>query len=209
VVVGAALGGAVALYLRFVQRELLMFAILIAFFGAEIARLAHVETLLTLLVAGFVTENATRQGEALRHAMERSAAPVFVVFFALAGAAMALGEVATLWPIVLPIAIVRALALWGGSALGARWAGAGDAERHYVWMGLVSQAGVAIGLASVVAEAYPERGAQMRTLFLAVLTLNQTLGPILFRYALMKSGELQGSEREPVAAPAAPDAARQ
>jgi Kef-type K+ transport system membrane component KefB len=200
VLVGAVLGGAIALYMRFVKRELFMFAIVVAFFGAEIARLAHVETLLTLLVAGFVTENITRHGEALRHAMERSAAPVFVVFFALAGAGMALGEVAMLWPIVVPIALVRAGALWGGSALGARWARTGPAEARYVWMGLVSQAGVAIGLAAVVADAYPERGAQMQTLFLAVLTLNQTIGPILFRFALAKSGEL-GESPEPAEPP--------
>src|SRR5512133_2461371 len=85
VVVGAALGAVIALYLRFVRRELALFAILVAFFGAEIAALAHTETLLTLLTAGFVAENlsAEEHGAALRHAMERSAAPVFVVFFAL------------------------------------------------------------------------------------------------------------------------------
>jgi Kef-type K+ transport system membrane component KefB len=175
--------------------------VVVTFFGAEIARLAHVETLLTLLIAGFVTENAARgEGEALRHAMERSAAPVFVVFFALAGAQMGLREVAAFWPVVLPVVLVRAAALWGGTRLGARWAGAGEVEQRYVWLGLVSQAGVAIGLASVVAAAYPERGAQFLTLFLAVMTINQILGPILFRWALVRSGEMPAAE--PAAEPA-------
>ena len=73
------------LYLRFVKHELVLFAIVVAFFGLVISRLVHVETLLALLTAGFVTENVSRHedGEAIRHAMERSAAPVFVVFFAL------------------------------------------------------------------------------------------------------------------------------
>src|SRR5215218_766397 len=44
VLVGAVLGAGVALYLRFVNRELFIFAIVITFFGAEIARLLHVET---------------------------------------------------------------------------------------------------------------------------------------------------------------------
>src|SRR5688500_10038804 len=74
VLVGVALGAVISLYLRFVRRELFIFAIVIAFFGAELSNLLHVETLLTLLVAGFVTENAGRgRGEALRHAMERAA----------------------------------------------------------------------------------------------------------------------------------------
>ena len=207
-VVGALLGGVVALYLRFVQRELFMFGIVVTFLGAEIANLAHVETLLTLLVAGFVTENVSHgeQGEALRHAMERAAAPVFVVFFALAGAAMRLGDVAAFWPLVLPIVLVRALGIWGGTQIGARWASASEQERRFVWPGLLSQAGVAIGLVTVVAAAYPQRGAQLASLFLAVLAVNQTLGPILHRQAIVRSGELpavaeqQGSPETPIAA---------
>ena len=194
VLIGAALGGAVAVYLRFVHRELFLFAILVAFFGAEIARLTHVETLLTLLTAGFVMENISREGEGeiLRHAMERSAAPVFVVFFALAGAEMAIANVGTLWFLIIPIVLVRGIAMWAGTQLGARWAGVGR-EGRYIWMGLISQAGVAIGLASVVVQVYPARGTQIQTLFLAVLAINQMIGPILFRYALSRSGELSDS----------------
>lgn len=204
-VVGAALGGVVAAYLRFVSRELFLFAMIVAFFGAEIARLAHVETLLTLLTAGFVAENVSEPhaGEAFRTAMGRSAAPVFVVFFALAGASMHLNELALLWPLVIPIVLVRLAGIWAGTWLGGRWGGASLVERRYVWMGLVSQAGVAIGLATVLAQVYPERGAEMKTLFLAVIAVNESLGPLFFRYALGKSGEIGESVEmaEPTASP--------
>jgi Kef-type K+ transport system membrane component KefB len=191
VIVGAVLGGGISLYLRFVRQELFLFAILIAFFGSEIARLGHTETLLTLLTAGFVAENVSHDehGEALRHAMERSAAPVFVVFFALAGAHISPGDVAKVWLLVLPIAAVRIGAIWTGCRLGSRWAGVAAAEGKYLWMGLVSQAGVAIGLVTVVAEVYPNRGGELRALFLSVIAINETLGPILFRWALVRSGE--------------------
>jgi hypothetical protein len=186
------LGAAVALYLRFVKRELFLFAIIIAFFGAEIARLAHVETLLALLTTGFVMENVSRHGEgaALRHAMERSAAPVFVVFFALAGAHMAIAEIRALWPLIIPIVLVRIGAIWFGTRIGYRWARMEPAHGRLVWMGLISQAGVAIGLATVVGQVYPVRGALVQTLFLAVIAINETIGPILFRHALVRSGEI-------------------
>jgi Kef-type K+ transport system membrane component KefB len=202
VLVGALLGVGVALYLRFVQRELMVFAVVVAFFGAEIARLAHVETLLTLLVAGFVTENASPRSDALLHAMERSAAPVFVVFFALAGASIHVDALAALWPLALAVVAARALGIFGGTRLGARWARAGAAERHYVWLGLVSQAGVAIGLASILADVYPERGEAMRTLLLAVISINEIAGQILFRLALVRSGEAAGAELAEPDAPA-------
>jgi Kef-type K+ transport system membrane component KefB len=200
--VGTALGGAIALYMRFVKRELLLFAIVVTFFGSEIARLAHVEVLLTLLVAGFVVENGTRQGAAeLLYAMERSAAPVFVVFFALAGAAILVRDVVLIWPIAVAVVVVRALAIALGCRIGARVSRAGELERRYVWMGLVAQAGVAIGLVAVISEAYPERGAQMATLFLAVIAINQLVGPVLSRIALKKSGEIEPATRSPSSEP--------
>ena len=190
VVIGAALGGAVAAYLRFVGKDLVLFGVLAAFFGLEITRLAHVELLLTLLVAGFVAENVSPHGDKLRHAMERSAAPIFVVFFALSGAKIELAAVAPLMPLVVPIALVRAIALWGGVRVGARWAGAPPEESRDVWMGLVSQAGVAIGLAAILAEAYPERGPYLAGMLLALIAINESVGPILFRTALQRSGEI-------------------
>lgn len=191
-VVGAIFGGVVAIYLRWVRRELFLFALIVAFFGAEIARLAHVETLLMLLTAGFVAENVSdpEDGEALRLAMEKSAAPIFVVFFALAGAALQVQALAAVWMLVLPIVIVRLAALWVGSNVGARWGGASAPERRYTWLGLVSQAGVAIGLVTIVAQVYPERGDDLRTMFLAMIAVNQTVGPLMFRHALARSGEI-------------------
>ena len=193
VVVGTLLGMGVALYLRAGARQLVLVAVMIALLGAEVARLTHVETLLTLLVAGFVTENFSGdEGEKLRHAMERSAAPIFVVFFALAGAKIALGELLVLLPIVVPVVLARAGGIWAGIRLGARWARAEEVVRAHTWKGLISQAGVAIGLSAVVASAYPGRGEQMRALFLAVIAINETLGPVLFRQALSRSGEVRG-----------------
>jgi Kef-type K+ transport system membrane component KefB len=114
---------------------------------------------------------------------------VFVVFFALAGAKIKPDAVLQLWPLVIPIVIVRAAGIWAGTKLGAWWANAEPAVGKYTWMGLISQAGVAIGLSSVVASVYPERGEEMRTLFLAMIAINETLGPILFRLSLLRSGE--------------------
>jgi Kef-type K+ transport system membrane component KefB len=188
-VIGAALGAAVALYLRFVGRELILFAVLVALFGTEVVRAAHVELLLTLLTAGFVAENVSSHAEALRHAMERSAAPIFVVFFAVSGAKIDVVEVAPLLPLVVPIALVRIGAIRTGVRLGTRWAGVVLAEPRHVWKGLVSQAGVAIGLAAILAVAYPERGAYLAGLLLALIAINETIGPILFRRALTDSGE--------------------
>lgn len=190
--VGAIIGGAVALYLRYTSRDLLLFGIIVAMLGAELARIVHVEMMLTLLMAGFVMENvsAGTSGHRLRTAVERAAAPLFVVFFALAGAAIAVRAVVMLFEIVVPVVLVRAAAIWLGAAVGTRWAGSAPLERRHVWSGLIAQAGVAIGLAAVVANVYPGMGGSIQAMALAVIAINQLLGPIVFRRALDRAGEI-------------------
>jgi Kef-type K+ transport system membrane component KefB len=191
VLVGAVLGACIALYLRFISRELFIFGLLMALLGGEVARILHVETLLTLLVAGFVAENGGGgRGEALRHAMERAAAPVFVVFFALAGAKIDPRGVLPLLPIVVPVVLVRMAGIYGGMRLGGKWAGLPTQVTGNAWLGLVSQAGVAIGLATVVADVYPSRGGPLRALLMATIAINESIGPIMFRLGLKRAGEL-------------------
>ncbi|BAH37318.1 sodium/hydrogen exchanger family protein [Gemmatimonas aurantiaca T-27] len=195
VIVGAVLGVGIAAYLRFISRELFIFGLLVALLGAEVARILHVETLLTLLVAGFVAENAGGgRGAELRHALERAAAPVFVVFFALSGAKIDPRTVLPLWMIVIPVVLVRMGGIWAGMQLGGRWARLDPLIPQRAWLGLVSQAGVAIGLATVVADVYPTRGGQLRDLLLATIAINETIGPILFRLGLKRAGELDASD---------------
>jgi Kef-type K+ transport system membrane component KefB len=207
--VGAILGFGVAQALRVIKSELLLFALLVALFGQQIAGLLHVEVLLTLLVAGFVTINTAEDSmaAAILGAMERAAAPIFVVFFALAGAKLNVVETAILAPLVVPIALVRIGGIRLGLRMGAAWARVPAAEVAPVWQGLVSQAGVAIGLVTIAAEAYPQAGSGMRTLLLSLIAINETMGAILFRRGLARAGELHSSDAAPTAAlPAADNA---
>lgn len=200
ILVGAVYGAAVAAYIRFISRELLIFAILTALLGAEVARIMHVEELLMLLVAGFVAMNVGgEESDRFRHAVSRASAPVFVVFFALSGAKIVPGAIASLWTIAVPVVVVRLLAIRYGSRLGARWAGAEKAVVDYTWYGLISQAGVALGLATVAAQVYPHRGEELKLLFIALIAINEMMGSVMFRIGLSRAGELkQDNEPEDV-----------
>lgn len=190
--VGTVIGVLVALYLRFIRRELLLFGFMIAVFGAEVAKLAHVETLLTLLTAGFISENFTREGsESLKHAVERAAAPVFVVFFALSGASINVADVLTVAGVVVPLVVLRIGSIWFGTTMAARASGLPPDVARRAWMGLVAQMGVAIGLASVAAEVYPDLGPTVRTVALAVIAMNELMGPAFFKRALTLAGEIR------------------
>jgi Kef-type K+ transport system membrane component KefB len=191
IVAGALVGGVLTLYLRFVKRELVVFAVVVVFATAAAAQALGFELLLSLLVAGFLVENvAPVRAEPLVDTLHQMAVPVFVVFFAIAGAELHVREFQALWPLVLVIALVRMGAIVVGSRAGARIGGAEPLVARYAWTGLVSQAGVALGLATIVADRLPLLGVAMQTLIVGVIAFNESVGPVLFRRGLERAGEI-------------------
>ncbi|MEO7987672.1 MAG: cation:proton antiporter [Gemmatimonadales bacterium] len=191
IVAGAVVGGVLALYLRFVKREMVVFAVVVVFATAAAAQAIGFELLLTLLVAGFLVENvAPVRAEPLVETLHQMAVPVFVVFFAMAGAELRIQEFAEVWPIVLTVAAVRVGAIFVGARVGARLAQAEPVVQRYAWMGLVSQAGAAIGLATVVADRLPGIGLAMQTATVGVIAVNTSIGAVLFRRGLDRAGEI-------------------
>jgi len=53
----------------------------------------------------------------------------------------------------------------------------------------LTQAGIGIGLATEIAEKYPEWGNDAFTIIIAVIVLSQIIGPPLFKFAILKVGE--------------------
>jgi Kef-type K+ transport system membrane component KefB len=191
ILAGAIIGGVLTLYLRFVKRELVVFAVVVVFATAASAEALGFELLLSLLVAGFLVENvAPVRAEPLVDTLHQMAVPVFVVFFAIAGAELQVLEFISLWPLVLAVALVRMGAIAVGATLGARVAKAEPLITRYAWTGLVSQAGVALGLATVVADRLPVLGLAMQTLIVGVIAFNESVGPVLFRRGLERAGEI-------------------
>jgi Kef-type K+ transport system membrane component KefB len=188
---GAVAGSLFAFYLRHIGREvpvaLLGLCALIAGVGAQL----HLEPLLAALAAGLVVENvAPPRGDVLKNAVERGALPVLVVFFAAAGASLQLDALATIGGIALGVSGIRMLLIWLACRAGSRYARIDPQIAGMVWMGLISQAGVTLGLTMIVAAEYPTWGSTMQTLMVALIAIHQLIGPVLFRAALARAGEI-------------------
>jgi Kef-type K+ transport system membrane component KefB len=192
ILAGTLVGGVLTLYLRFVRRELVVFAIVVVFATAAAAQALHFELLLSLLVAGFLVENvAPVRAEPLVQMLHVMALPVFVIFFAMAGADLRLQTFVALWPVVLTVALVRVGLIYVGSTAGARLGRAEPVVIRYGWTGLVSQAGVALGLATIVADRLPRLGLAMQTMIVGIIAFNESVGPVLFRNGLDRAGEIR------------------
>jgi hypothetical protein len=57
-------------------------------------------------------------------------------------------------------------------------------------MGLISRAGVTLGLATILASEFPVWGRRVRTVIVALTGLHIVIGPILLEAALARAGEI-------------------
>jgi len=163
------------------------------------------EWLLIFIVAGFVVQNLSRQGKRFLHEVERAGEVVYVVFFATAGAHLDLPLVATLWPAALLLAVSRAAIAFGAQRVSSRLAGDPPAVNRLGFAGLVSQAGLALGIAAKMSGEFPSFGPAFGALAVAVVSMNEVAGPVLFKLALDRAGESAApalaEHVEPAAAP--------
>jgi Kef-type K+ transport system membrane component KefB len=188
---GALIGAGFALYLRAVGRELTVVLLAVCVLITGTARWLHFESLLVALAAGVVVENiAPLRGDKLRDAVENGALPVLVVFFVGAGAALHLDALRVLGPIAVLLAVVRFMWIRLASSVAARVTHLEDALAKRAWKGLISQAGVTLGLTTIVAAEFPGWGTAAQTLMVAMIAIHEVAGPVLFRAALADAGEI-------------------
>ena len=193
-VVGVAFGFLIGAYIRWVGEQLPIFLVGAGFIGSMVCRLLHLEPLLAFMIAGFIVQNYTVQGGKLISALERSALPVYVVFFAISGASIDLDALRATWLLALVLVVVRAAAFWTGTMAAASLVPAVRPFSKTLWLGLLSQAGVTIGIASIIERTF-DFGGELKTIVLAVVAINQIVGPIALKYILVKNGEAGGMDR--------------
>jgi len=186
---GGVIGWVLIKYLKHKIPYVSLFVLGIIFFVSKFAPLIHLNILLIFIVAGFLVENFTPLGDYLLRIIGQSSLIIYVLFFAAAGASLDLVALRQTWMLALLIVSIRILAVWSSTLLGSVAARAATTVRKYSWMGFISQAGVGLGLAILVERTFPGWGADFKTLILAVIAINQIIGPILFKYALVKSGD--------------------
>jgi Kef-type K+ transport system membrane component KefB len=190
IAVGTTLGLVLAAYLRLVGKNLMLVLLGLGFGLTEFMRYIHIDPLLSFLTAGFVVQNLSLQGDKLLHGIERASGLVFIVFFATAGAHLDIPLLGQLWPIALSLCTARAAVTVGTAAWSSRLANDPPVIRRWGWAPLISQAGLTLGLSVVIVRTFPEFGEGFRSLVIATVALNEMVGPILFKVALDRSGEV-------------------
>ncbi|TKD10482.1 cation:proton antiporter [Polyangium fumosum] len=193
---GIGVGLVAALYIRRVGQRIGLFVFAVLFVVAEIGGALHLDPLLVGLSAGLFLENISPvSGHEVIHETEVAAMPTFAVFFAVVGAEVHLHAFFSVAPYAAVAALTRAAGIFVGARFGARVAKVEPAVAARVPFGMFPQAGVAIGLANLVASSFKPWGQGAATLILGTIVINEMIGPVLFRMALARAGEI-GKKRE-------------
>ena len=149
----------------------------------------RLEPLLICVTAGFTVQNYSRRGAEFIGAINKISLPVYVLFFTLAGAGLNLKALQQTWGIALVLAVVRAGAIFLAAYLGGRLGGDPPKANRLAGMAYLTQAGVSLGLALEVVRRFPEWGGLFVTVVVAVISINQMVGPITMKQALIRVGE--------------------
>ena len=195
VALGTTLGLVLAAYMRLVGKQLILVFLALGFGLSEMLGYLRFDALLTFMVAGFVVQNLSKQGPRFIKSIGETGSVVYVVFFATAGADLDVPLLRALWPVALLLCGSRALVTWIMARLASRIAGDPPVVRRWAWAGLVSQAGLALGISGVVERAFPSFGSGFRALAIATVAINEMVGPVLFKMALDRSGETSTAPR--------------
>ncbi len=181
------------------ERLLLVFVVLIAV--VAVSRVLGAPVVISTLIMGAVVANDPRDTRPLFGAVRTLEAPIFLVFFIVAGAGVHLEELATVGIPGLIFVLGRAVGKVGGGWAGAELTRSGRRAGWGPWVGpaLSPFAGMAIGLAAFTLEkatqaGLAELGSQVSAIVLGSVVVFELVGPVGVGRALEAVGDASDDE---------------
>jgi Kef-type K+ transport system membrane component KefB len=200
IALGALIGGVFFLIIRKTAQAndkliIIFWAILI---GVGLADRWHLSPILICLTVGFLFVNIseTHLTRDIRAPLQQIMGLVFVLFFGLAGLHLDLALLPDLGILGLVYIVARVIGKFIGAWFGANCCKMEEKIRRFLGFGILSQAGVAIGLALLAKEELSQIpgaemiGIQVLSIITATSIIFEIIGPLAAKYALQKAGEI-------------------
>ena len=148
--------------------------------------------LLMCMALGVVFCNRCPLAEEMMERVDRWTSPLFALFFILSGAALDLSvfQSSAVVGIGLLYIVFRCVGKYAGAYLSTRLTGYGPKVRRWLGVTLFPQAGVALGM-SVTVSSWGAEGALIRNIILFGVLIYELFGPIMTKFALTRSGDIQ------------------
>ena len=207
-------GGLIAIVFSLLARKLeqagdvLILVIGFTFATIGICSMFHLSLILTNMIVGLIVVNTQPHSlvQKIHDRLPLVMPLLFVLFFTLAGSNLHLKALPSLGMLGVVYVFGRSAGLIGGSRIGALFGHVEDKIKNYVGLGILSQAGVAIGLSLIVKHEFKGLGpvvdaaksitagdligTSVITTVTATCIFFEIIGPILTKIALTKAGEI-------------------
>ncbi len=192
-VVGALVGLLLTALIQYSKRdnELLPFIIGALLLLDGLASTFSLSPLLSAMAMGIMVANTSPQKHKAFGILESFSPPIVAAFFILAGARLNFSYIPQIGILGVAYLLFRILGKVTGASIGASVSNAPQTVKKYIGLGLLSQVGVAVGLAITVNREFPNTdiGTIVVTILLATTIVTEIVGPISTKFAVHKSGE--------------------
>ena len=157
------------------------------FLSCGIAIAAEVSFILTAMVMGAFVAVFAKHHERAFHSIEHIELPFMILFFLLAGASLEVEAIQAIGWIGITYAALRMAGRILGGWWGGQLAGASDSTKWRIGLGMMPQAGVALGMALLAEHKFPESGELILQITIGSTVFFELVGPLLTRFALTRS----------------------
>ncbi|MEE8620384.1 MAG: cation:proton antiporter [Dehalococcoidia bacterium] len=196
---GLGLGGAIGVAISYFAKKvhlssdhIFIISIAVAMLCWGLAEMIGVSAILTCMALGTAVINLNVQiGTRSNELIDNIMTPVFILFFAAVGMGMDFSLFHLMWPLIIVYVVGRSIGKIAGCSLGGVLARSEPKIKKYLGLAMLDQAGVAIGLAFLAAQALSgyELGGTIIALMAITTVVHGLLAPPLIQYAVRKSGE--------------------
>ncbi|MEH6503780.1 MAG: cation:proton antiporter [Cycloclasticus sp.] len=146
-----------------------------------------VSFLIASMVLGAVITNFAKHHEYPFHAIEGIDWPFMVIFFVLAGASLEFKAVAEVGLVGTVYILGRIAGKLLGARIGSQMSSADQQTKSWMGVALLPQAGVAIGMALVASNYFPEYRQTLLSVVISSTIFFEIIGPVFTRMALKRA----------------------
>ena len=192
--VGLLSGIIIKYYMKKINLFLPLFLFILSFFIIESKGLLHYDLLLVAIVTGFYMRNFTNVSEQFSKNIKSLAFFVFVVFFTINGILLDLPILKSGWISAVILLVIILIFNQLGIYIPAKLNSKRDPVTSqklikYAWTAFINKSGLSIAIAIMVENLFPTIGTQLRTMIITMVIITDFIGPALFKWAIIKTGE--------------------
>ncbi len=157
-----------------------------------------IEPLLICIIASFVITNYSKHRIEFKELLEKISPTIYIIFFTLTGASLSIQTLMSVFGIAIALFFLRLFTMVLGGVFGVIASKDPKEYTFIAWMPFLTQAGVALGLTTIVVHQFPEWGHEFETIIVAIIVINQLVGPPLFKWSLnfVKESHLRANTPE-------------